>query len=71
MYDCQIDVEILSPIDILLYRYEVLPKYGKIPQYLLKFSESLRERNASFKSSTDSTSHLELSNTENVSFSKG
>ena len=29
------------------------------------------EWNASFKSNTDSTSHLELPNTENMSLSKG
>ena len=49
----------------------MLPKYGSISQYLFEFYDSLSECNASFKSNTDSTSHVELSNTENVSFSKG
>ena len=49
----------------------MLPKYGSIPQYFLEFSDNLKEWNASFKSRTDSTSHLELPNTENVSLSKG
>ena len=34
-------------------------------------SDNLNEWKASFKSSTDNTSHLELPNTENVSLSKG
>ena len=34
-------------------------------------SDNCNEWNASFRSRTDSTSHLELPNTENVSFSKG
>ena len=71
MYDCQIEVEIFNPIGILWYRYDVLPKYESIPQYLFEFSNNLSELNASFKSNTDSTSHLELPNTENVSLSKG
>ena len=71
IYDLQIDGDIFSPIGILWYRYEVLPKYGKIPQNLFEFSESLKEWNVSFKSSTDKTSHVELPNTENVSFYNG
>ena len=60
-----------NPIGILLYRYDVLPKYGSIPQYFLEFSDNLNEWKVSFKSRTDNTSHLELPNTENVSFHKG
>ena len=71
MYNCQIDGDIFTPIGFVWYKYEALPKYGKIPQYLFKFSESLKEWNASFISNTDKTSHLELPNTENVSFSNG
>ena len=58
------DGHIFNPIGILCYKYEVLPEYGKIPQYLFEFSESLTEWNVSLKSKTDNTSHLELSNTE-------
>ena len=71
MYDCQIDGDIFNPIGILWYKYESLPKYGKISQYHLEFSESLKEWNASFKSSTDNTSHQQLPNTKNVSLNKG
>ena len=49
----------------------MLPKYGKIPQHLFEYSERLKEWNTSFKSNTDKTSHLELPNTENVSFNSG
>ena len=51
--------------------YEVLSKYGSIPQYFFEFSDNHNEWNTSFKSNTNSTSHLELPNTENVSLSKG
>ena len=44
---------------------------GNIPQYLLEFSKILKKWNASFKSKTDDTSHLEVPNTENVSFNNG
>ena len=71
MYDCQIDGDIFNPIGFLWYKYEVLPKYGKIPQYHLEFSESIKEWNASFKSNIDKTSHLQLPYTENVSFNNG
>ena len=43
MYDCQIEGEILNPIGNLWYKYDMLPKYGSILPYLLKFSDSLRE----------------------------
>ena len=43
IYDCQIEGEIFNPIWILWYKYDALPKYGNIPQYLLEFSESLSE----------------------------
>ena len=43
IYDCQIEGEIFNPIGILWYRYDVLPKHGNIPQYLLEFSENLSE----------------------------
>ena len=43
IYDCQIDGETFSPISILWYRYEALPKYGKIAQYFFEFSDNLRE----------------------------
>ena len=49
---------------ILCYKYEVLPKYGSTPQYFIESSDNLNEWNASFKSNTDNTSHLELPNTE-------
>ena len=39
-------------------------------QYFLEFSDNLKEWNASFQSRTDSTSHLEHTNTENVSLGK-
>ena len=64
MYDCQIEGEIFNPIGILWYKYDVLPKYGSIVQYLFEFSDSLSEWNAYFKSNTDSTFHLKLPNTE-------
>ena len=70
MYDCQIEGEIFNPIT-LWYKYDVLPKYGNIPQYFFEFSNNLSERNASFKSNTDNPSYLELPNTVNVSFNKG
>ena len=47
MYNCQMGGEIFSPIGIFWYRYDMLPKYIKIPQYLFDFSESLREWNVS------------------------
>ena len=51
--------------------HNVLLKYGHILQYLFKYSESLNEWNASFKSNTERTSQLELLRTENVSLTKG
>ena len=33
--------EILNPMGILWYKWDMLPKYGSIPQYLFKFSDSL------------------------------
>ena len=60
-----------NPIGIHWHKYEVLPKYGSIPQYFFAFFDNFSEWNASFKSNTDSTSHLELPYTENVSLSKG
>ena len=68
IYDCQIVGETFSPIGILWYKYEPLPKYGNIPQYFFECSDNLREWNASFKSSIKSTSYLELPNAENVFF---
>ena len=53
MYACQIDGDIFTPVNIPWYKYEVLPKYGKIPQYLFELSKSLKEWNASFKSNTE------------------
>ena len=44
----------------------MLPKYGSILQYYLGYSDNLNEWKASFKSRTDSASHLELPNMENV-----
>ena len=70
IYDCQIECEIFNPIGILWYKYDALPKYDNIPQYLFEFSNSLSEWNASLKCNTDSTSHLELPNTENISFKR-
>ena len=49
----------------------MLPKYVSIPQYILVFSDNLKEWYASFKSKTNMTSQLEMPNTENVSLSKG
>ena len=46
-------------------------KIREYPTVFLEFSDNLKEWNASFKSRTDDTSHLELPNTENVSLSKG
>ena len=71
MYDYQIEGEIYNPIGILWYKYDVLSQDGSIPQYVFEFSDNLSEWNASFKSNTDSTSHLELPNTDNVSLSRG
>ena len=36
-----------------------------------EFSDNLKEWNASFKSKTDCTSHLEFPNTENISLGSG
>ena len=58
MYDCHTGGEILSPIGILWYKYNVLPKYGSIPQYFLELSVNVSEWNASFRSSTDNTWNL-------------
>ena len=66
MYDCKIEGEMFNPMGILWYKYEALPKYGSIPQYLFESSESRNEWNASFKSNTESTSHLEFPRTENM-----
>ena len=63
--------DMFNPMGILLYRYDALPKYGSIPQYFIEFSDNHNEWNVSFKSRTDSTSYLELPNTEKISFSKG
>ena len=49
----------------------MLPKYTSVPQYFLEFSDHHKECNASFKSRTDNTSHLECPNTENVYLSEG
>ena len=46
IYDCQIEGEIFNPIGILWYKYDALPKYGNIPQYLFEFSDGLNEWNA-------------------------
>ena len=43
IYDHQIGGEMFSPIGILWYKYEALPKYGKIPQYCFEFSDNLRQ----------------------------
>ena len=56
--------DMFNPIGILRYRYDALPKYRSIPQYFLEFSDNLKEWNASFKSKTDRTLHLELPNTK-------
>ena len=50
IYVCQIGEETFTPIGILWYKYEALPKYGKIPQYFFEFPHNLKERKASFKS---------------------
>ena len=66
MYDCQIGEEMFNPMGILWYKYEALPKYSSIPQYFFESSESCNEWNASCRSNTKSTSHLEFPRTENV-----
>ena len=66
IYDCQIEGEMFNPIVILWYIYDALPKYGNILQYPFDSSKRLNEWNASFRSSTERTSHLELPKTENV-----
>ena len=71
IYYCTIKGEIFNPIGIRWYKYDVLPKYGHIPQYHFEFFNIFSECNASFKSNIGHTSHLELPTTENVSFSKG
>ena len=71
IYDCHTAGEMLSPIHILWYKYDALPKYGSLPQYLLELSVNLSEWNASFRLSTDNTSHLEPPNSMNMSFNKG
>ena len=71
MYDCHTMGEMLIPIGILWYKYNALLKYGSIPQYFLELSVNLSEWNASFKSSTSNTSHLELPSNVNMSFNSG
>ena len=71
MYDYQIEGEMFNPIGILWYKYEALLKYSNIPQYLFESSNSCNEWNASFRSNTKSTSHLEFLRTENVSLTNG
>ena len=48
MYDCQTEGEMFNLMGILWYKYEALPKYGSIPQYLFESSECCNEWNASF-----------------------
>ena len=43
LYDCHTVGEMLSPIGILWYKNDALPKYGSIPQYFLELSVSLSE----------------------------
>ena len=45
--------------------------YGSIPQYFFEFYDNLNDWKASFKFNIDSTSHLELPNTEYMSLHKG
>ena len=71
MYNCHTTGEILSPIGILWYKYDTLPKYGSITQYYLELSVNLSEWNASFRLSTDSILLLEPPNSMNMSFNKG
>ena len=71
MYNFYTTGEMLSPIGILWYKYNALPKYGSIPQYFLELLVNLSKWNVSFKSSTDSTLHLEPPNKVNVSFNNG
>ena len=71
MYDCHTAGGILSPIGILWYKYDALPKYGSIPQYFMELSVNLSEWNASFRLNTDNTSCLKPPNSMNVSFNKG
>ena len=71
MYDCYTTGEMFNPIGFIWYKYEALPKYGSMPQYFLDLPVSLREWNASLRSNTDNTSHLEFPSNVNVSFNKG
>ena len=51
-------VRYLILIGILCSKYEALPKYGNIPQYLFKLSENVStNEKSSFKSNTYRTSH--------------
>ena len=43
IYNYHIDGDIFNPIGILWYRYETLPRYGKIPHNLFEFSEHFME----------------------------
>ena len=45
--------------------------YQNMVRFLIIFLNFLREWNVSFKSKINNTSHLELPNTENVSFNEG
>ena len=71
IYVCKIGGETFSPIGILWYKYEALPKYGKIPQYFFEYSDNLRDWKTAFKSNTERTSYLELPNIANMSFING
>ena len=63
IYICQIDGETFNPIGILWYKYDSLPKYGKIPQFLT-ISRSKKHHS----NHPQSTSHFELPSVANMPF---
>ena len=71
MYNCHTEGGNIESHWHSLVHVQGTTKYGSIPQYILELSVNLSEWNASFKSSTNSTSHLEPPNNMNVSFNKG
>ena len=44
MYDCHTVGNTFSPIGILTYKYDTLPKYGSIPQYFIAKMAQLVEQ---------------------------
>ena len=71
MYGCQIKGEIFDPLGILYINMMCCQSMVIFHNIFLNSLMVLLNEMHSFRSNTDSTSHLELLNTENVSFSKG